>query len=429
MAKKPPAKRSGSTAESSSQIGKRHRVSPDSSSESSNSSDSSNESEMSNSDKENQKPHTKPTSQPSKSTSRQKEKQKRKKGKEKKDKATPGLDKKSSRPFVKAGRWAVLDIDLYLDVSAIKATVLVSQSDDFEPDDTDTRLLKSWEKLLKICPQLRALFRKATSLKGQVLYTEALETIAGNARSAREYHSARLRQDIFEYIEEMVIDPEYETMPFEDLKRTKKTKAGHGQNHPSTLGLIIPMQHRKSLFEDKEFSTKAANSKIPIPATEWPAFLYHIDTYDPKDPERSKAIFYTGSAFNGKIQPKSIAVKNGMQRVTGRHIAYAAVQARFALSASDTWNHNDDDFCDAEFYSEIVDYFEDDPKDERGIRLLESWNKKVFGHPQGRQDSAVVKEAPITQDVSNAPPSSTSIIRRVAVTANAAPAHAIGAPT
>ncbi|KAF9063387.1 hypothetical protein BDP27DRAFT_1426907 [Rhodocollybia butyracea] len=128
MAKKPPAKCSGSTAESSSQIGKRRRVSPDSSSESSNSSDSSNKSEMSNSNKENQKPHTKPTSQPSKSTSRQKEKQKRKKGKEKKDKYTPGLDKKSSRPFVKAGRWAVLDIDLYLDVSAIEATVLASKA-------------------------------------------------------------------------------------------------------------------------------------------------------------------------------------------------------------------------------------------------------------------------------------------------------------
>ncbi|KAF9063388.1 hypothetical protein BDP27DRAFT_1368034 [Rhodocollybia butyracea] len=160
-----------------------------------------------------------------------------------------------------------------------------------------------------------------------------------------------------------------------------------------------------------------------MPATKWPAFLYHIDTYDPKDPERGlfrgyilyrvfNSIFFgASSAFDGKIQPKSIAVKNRMQRVTGHHIAYAAVQARFVLSASDTWNHNDDDFCDAEFYSEIVDYFKDNPEDERVIRLLESWNKKVFGHPQGRQDSAVVKEAPITQDGSNTPPSSTSIVR------------------
>ncbi|KAF9059294.1 hypothetical protein BDP27DRAFT_1431569 [Rhodocollybia butyracea] len=96
------------------------------------------------------------------------------------------------------------------------------------------------------------------------------------------------------------------------------------------------------------------------------------------------------------VSQKSIPVKNGMQRVTSRHIAYAVVQARFALSISDTWNYDDDDFSDAESYLEILDYFEDDPKDERAVHLLEGWNKKVFGHPQGRQDSAIVKETLIT---------------------------------
>ncbi|KAF9061138.1 hypothetical protein BDP27DRAFT_1406845 [Rhodocollybia butyracea] len=28
------------------------------------------------------------------------------------------------------------------------------------------------------------------------------------------------------------------------------------------------------------------NSEIPMPATEWPALLYNVDAYDPKDPER-----------------------------------------------------------------------------------------------------------------------------------------------
>ncbi|KAF9030260.1 hypothetical protein BDP27DRAFT_1349166, partial [Rhodocollybia butyracea] len=87
------------------------------------------------------------------------------------------------------------------------------------------------------------------------------------------------------------------------------------------------MQYRKSLFK--------RNSDA---ASKWPAFLYNVDMYDLKDPERGLfrgfilyRVFYSiffgaSSAFNGKIQPKSIADKNGMQKVTGRHIAYTGVQ-------------------------------------------------------------------------------------------------------
>ncbi|KAF9063187.1 hypothetical protein BDP27DRAFT_1405920 [Rhodocollybia butyracea] len=68
-----------------------------------------------------------------------------------------------------------------------------------------------------------------------------------------------------------------------------------------------PTSRRKENLE--KISTKAMNSEILMPATEWPALLYNIDAYNPKDPEHglsSKAIFFGASfAFNGKIQPKS----------------------------------------------------------------------------------------------------------------------------
>ncbi|KAF9023718.1 hypothetical protein BDP27DRAFT_1438415 [Rhodocollybia butyracea] len=105
----------------------------------------------------------------------------------------------------------------------------------------------------------------------------------------------------------------------------------------------------------------------------------------------SEAIFFGASfAFNGKIQPKSTPVKNGMQEV---------VVILHTLLSSNT-----------EFYSENVDNFEDDPEAERVIHLLESWDRKIFGHPQGRQDSAIVKEAPVSRNGSKTPPSTTSIV-------------------
>ncbi|KAF9065569.1 hypothetical protein BDP27DRAFT_1424656 [Rhodocollybia butyracea] len=105
----------------------------------------------------------------------------------------------------------------------------------------------------------------------------------------------------------------------------------------------------------------------------------------------SEAIFFGASfAFDGKIQPKSTPVKNGMQEV---------VVILHTLLSSDT-----------EFYSENVDNFEDDPEAERVIHLLESWDRKIFGHPQGRQDSAIVKEAPVSRNGSKTPPSTTLIV-------------------
>ncbi|KAF9064662.1 hypothetical protein BDP27DRAFT_1333138 [Rhodocollybia butyracea] len=114
---------------------------------------------------------------------------------------------------------------------------------------------------------------------------------------------------------------------FGDVKCAKKTK------------------HRKLLFEDTEF-------------------LYNVDIYDPKDPERGLFRGYILYRVIRLFQLKSMAVKNGMQKVTSRHMTYAAVQACFALSASETWNHDNDNFSDAEFYSKIADY---DPGDERVV--------------------------------------------------------------
>lgn len=88
-----------------------------------------------------------------------------------------------------------------------------------------------------------------------------------------------------------------------------------------------------------------------------------------------------------------------MKRVTGCHIAYAAVQvsllfdtfialaslmmfihnelfqARFALSDKDNWKDDDDHFRYSDFYNEIINVFEDDPKDEKIIETLNFWNQ------------------------------------------------------
>ncbi|KAJ6535319.1 hypothetical protein DFH09DRAFT_1324937 [Mycena vulgaris] len=80
---------------------------------------------------------------------------------------------------------------------------------------------------------------------------------------------------------------------------------------------------------------------------------------------------------------RSVASLIGLKRVTGRSIAYAAVQYRVALSDVHHWEERDGSFDYVQFYNSVVDYFEFPPgplaKREVDL-LLDWWNTNTFGH-------------------------------------------------
>ncbi|KAJ3725394.1 hypothetical protein C8R42DRAFT_576528, partial [Lentinula raphanica] len=161
-------------------------------------------------------------------------------------------------------------------------------------------------------------------------------------------------------------------MTFEDNDPplAKLPKSLRGVNHPATRRLI-----------------KLQNGTVAIRATDWPAFLYDQWQVDKENIEIGLftgellfSVFYAiffgiGSATSGDYRKNSIAARNGMRKVTGRNIAYAAIQARFALSAIEKWNIEDAHFDYQVFYNEIVDFFEEFPEDEQAVWTLEYWNK------------------------------------------------------
>ncbi|KAJ3824229.1 hypothetical protein F5880DRAFT_411457 [Lentinula raphanica] len=202
--------------------------------------------------------------------------------------------------------------------------------------------------------------------------------ISRSVLSARQYHTGLYRREIIDWISFDKNDPHL----------AKHPKSLRGVNHPATLCLIIPQCHLLKV-NDLEFVEKLRNSSIAIKATDWPAFLYDEDQVNNGDIEEGLftgpflfnvfyAIFFgIGSATTGKYQKNSIAARNGMKKVTGRNIAYAALQACFALSAVEKWNVPDGHFDYQDFYNEIVDYFEEFPEDEQSISTLDYWNKCV----------------------------------------------------
>ncbi|KAJ3924267.1 MAG: hypothetical protein NXY57DRAFT_970320 [Lentinula lateritia] len=211
-------------------------------------------------------------------------------------------------------------------------------------------------------------------------YEDALGKISRSVNAAREHHTGSIRDRILDWIDLK----EDEENDFKSLKLVSKSR--RGINHPVLLRHIVPQRYLHKI-QDPRFFDKLENGETPMLSSDWPAFLY--DEYEAcdNDPESGLflgsllyrvfcAIFFgPNTVMDGKFKKNSIADRNGMRRITGRHIAYAAVQTRFALSTNDKWNHDEDYFIYSEFYQDIVDYFESDPEDEVVVNVLKSWNE------------------------------------------------------
>ncbi|KAG6872227.1 hypothetical protein C0992_009749, partial [Termitomyces sp. T32_za158] len=72
-----------------------------------------------------------------------------------------------------------------------------------------------------------------------------------------------------------------------------------------------------------------------------------------------------------------IAHLHGLKEVTGRTIAYAAVQARFALSSVEKWTRKDGNFDLQRFFEMVVRLFESNPEQPWVIDTLRWWNTNV----------------------------------------------------
>ncbi|SJL11137.1 uncharacterized protein ARMOST_14540 [Armillaria ostoyae] len=182
------------------------------------------------------------------------------------------------------------------------------------------------------------------------------------------------------------------------------TKTDQGFNHYDTGRLLCPQRFCDKF--DEEFLNKIVDGQVKITASDWPSFLYCQEEFVVGDPESGlmkgylllrvflHIFFSNGDPIKqGGPKRRGIAKLHGMRKVTGCHIAYAACQARYALSSKDTWARTDGAFHMDVFYDVIVDLFEKYPDDEWVTTTLAWWNEEVFGDPDGcPEDSSTRKD-------------------------------------
>lgn len=208
-----------------------------------------------------------------------------------------------------------------------------------------------------------------------------------------------------------------------------------GFNHIDTAVLLCPM----SLLEQFEaypngFMERVEEGSIKITAGEFPAFMYASNTvFHPK--KEFEGLFqgyllvrvyrhiFTGPSTAlvpaRKLSSTCKARKFGLKRVTGRTIAYACVQARFALSSMSSWTTWDGIFSYEEFYDSIVNLFEYNPgpKHPWVIETLKWWNDQVPGLNSGTTSHRKKNQCP-TDHPQTGPTSAQRIAAQIASAQN-----------
>ncbi|KAF8881882.1 hypothetical protein BD779DRAFT_1445162 [Infundibulicybe gibba] len=123
---------------------------------------------------------------------------------------------------------------------------------------------------------------------------------------------------------------------------------------------------------------------------DYASWMYDVEMYDPEEIDKGllRGYFLLRAyrhIFSGPTSALSPTESRGTRNSKGiihrlicptpRTIAYAAIQARLALSSAPKWSVIDGNFSLEELFYNIVELFENDPKDAWAVETLEWWKK------------------------------------------------------
>ncbi|KAF8952928.1 hypothetical protein BDZ97DRAFT_1811726 [Flammula alnicola] len=254
----------------------------------------------------------------------------------------------------------------------------ISDSDDErEQTAVETQREESWELLCSRIPNFRS---EMVALADQrKLRRRVARKIGEGVHNVRAEDASSLKNMILDYL---LMDTTAQLDP--QIKRKGK-KADRGFQHRVTAALLCPLKYEAT---QQTYSDILAGKKC-LTAYDLPRFLYPDGhAYNPDDMDTgvlhghlllrvAKHIFQGPTAalerpgyHRGR---RGNAALMGMTAMTPRAIAYIAIQARFAISAVDTWAPVEGNFDYNAFFWVIVSLFDDG----EGEDIIKLYNEYV----------------------------------------------------
>ncbi|KAF8172469.1 hypothetical protein BJ912DRAFT_1080626 [Pholiota molesta] len=287
-------------------------------------------------------------------------------------------------PYQNAARWIPLAIGPFINIDAAIYAGAAKVNNLAPPPNTDDEDLENFQKFMEFCPDLKQVIR------GFKNDADVLQRFIGHLSSA----ASNSRADDTSACRKATRD--YVALTFKMNPRvTLEKKCDRGWNNVYTARLLCPLKYTEVFDENpKAFMASVLDGTTKIKASHWPSFLYPPNT--PYNRESLDDGLFTGpvlvaflrnictgptSASNGirRASKPSKAEIHGMEHVTGRCIAYVALQAYFSLSAIEQWSSSaQEGFFDLEdFYIRCLKVFETDPEDEWVVDTLDYLTREL----------------------------------------------------
>ncbi|KAJ7841125.1 hypothetical protein B0H13DRAFT_2415140 [Mycena leptocephala] len=227
-----------------------------------------------------------------------------------------------------------------------------------EPTMAQNRAYNGYKELIRFVPALR---KALLELEHDEL-TGVISSLRNGARNARSDNTKNLKAAIVPWLQTLF--PEMD--PLDPDSRDDR-----GVYNDFLMTLLAPTEYDIS---DEEYGNISFTSPVSVKTMPLANTQNLPSTSDGRTKKKEKA--------KAAATPKrSVTAIIGLNHVTGRSIAYAAVQYRVAISDQHHWEESDGSFDYAEFYNNVVDYFEFPPGPIAKLeiaQLLDFWNTAVF---------------------------------------------------
>ncbi|KAG2126879.1 uncharacterized protein EDB93DRAFT_1257377 [Suillus bovinus] len=178
-----------------------------------------------------------------------------------------------------------------------------------------------------------------------------------------------------------------------------------GINHPVLASFLCPISALKDFNKDPAQARKwMAIGQIRMTAINFPVFLW---AGNPPASNYNEDAMHEGlfqGYFLERISPStalgddSCAMRScnvslhDMTTIEAEHIAYACVQARFAISNKNKWFEADGEFNNRAFYYNIIDFICECEDRDWAEGLLKWWNRALFKNENRREGGMAITD-------------------------------------
>ncbi|KAG6831421.1 hypothetical protein H0H92_010634 [Tricholoma furcatifolium] len=324
------------------------------------------------------------------------------------------------RAYYRAGKLIPRVVDPWLKIDQIFMTALplegLMQVERDEPDDEVEDLeLKNhqqnlhhaaFKKIIMLAPdmltKIKMLCRPLPGHKtfNDVLLQNFIDLLSKAAASARTADTHKVSTSICELMLEFSDDCATLPIPFQ--------KPVRGWEHFDTGCLNCPARYYNDY--DTDLLAQLKSGGIEVTADDFPAFMYDASLMDDDDILaglcrgflliRTVRHIFFGSGVPRMKKPgtkPTVGEKLGVKVITPEMIAYAACQARHALSSAEEWPNQDMLFVPQDFYYNVLFLFED-IESQWCQETLNFWQQTFFTHNGHTRSKARLTVPPLDPD-------------------------------